>query len=142
MKTLSDLTLPDVDRGIAIATGIRVLDGDTFEATLHIWEDLQLVTKVRIAGVDTPSLYGETLNERNKAQEALQFLKGLFQQTLQDNPKRNTVRVVNPRNGKYAGRILADVYVNDMNVRDKIINDKYGLPYDGKTKPDWSQGGE
>ena len=86
--------------------------------------------------------YGETLNKRNKAQEALQFLKGLFQQTLQDNPKRNTVRVVNPRNGKYAGRILADVYVNDMNVRDKIINDKYGLPYDGKTKPDWSQGGE
>ena len=143
MTKLSNITLSDIGSGMATATDIRVLDGDTFEATLHIQLDLQLTTRVRIAGVDTPSLHGETLHERNKAQDAYQFLQGLLKQSIAETmSKRNVVRVVNPRNGKYAGRILADVYVDDVNVKDRIINEKYGVPYDGRTKPDWSQGGE
>jgi endonuclease YncB( thermonuclease family) len=33
---------------------LRVLDGDTFEARLHLWPGLEVTTWMRLRGIDAP----------------------------------------------------------------------------------------
>ena len=35
---------------------LRVLDGDTFEARVHLWPGLDITTRVRLRGIDAPEL--------------------------------------------------------------------------------------
>ena len=45
-----------------VATGhaVKVVDGDTFDAALRIWSTVTVHERVRVYGVDTPELKGET----------------------------------------------------------------------------------
>jgi endonuclease YncB( thermonuclease family) len=43
------------------------------------------------------------------------------------------VRLENIENEKY-GRILADVYINDINLNELLIKERYAIKYDGGTK--------
>ena len=43
------------------------------------------------------------------------------------------VRLENIQNEKY-GRILADVYIGDINLNEFLIKEKYAVKYDGGTK--------
>lgn len=43
----------------------------------------------------------------------------------------------NPKLGKYAGRIVADVNVGGVDVAKYLIGKGYAKPYDGGTKPKW-----
>jgi endonuclease YncB( thermonuclease family) len=43
------------------------------------------------------------------------------------------VRLEKVENEKY-GRILADVYINDINLNELLIKERYAVKYDGGTK--------
>ncbi len=35
---------------------LHVIDGDTFEARVHLWQGLDITTRIRLRGVDAPEL--------------------------------------------------------------------------------------
>ena len=46
------------------------------------------------------------------------------------------VTLQNVKNEKY-GRILADVYLDDLHINKWMIDQKFAVEYDGKTKKIW-----
>ena len=47
------------------------------------------------------------------------------------------VRLTNVRHGKYAGRVIADVWVNEQKLSDLLIAENLGRPYRGGRRQGW-----
>ena len=93
---------------------------------------------VRIAGIDTPeSFRPKCERERKLAMKAKAMMKGYL------SPGR-WVKVRNIRFGKYAGRLLADVFIERdgkwISVADELISQGLAYPYDGGKKRSWCNG--
>ena len=80
---------------------LRVIDGDTFEARVHVWPGQELTTRVRLRGIDAPELKARCDGERVKAETALAALRALL--TDQD------VSIWGVGPDKYFGRVVAEV---------------------------------
>jgi micrococcal nuclease len=82
---------------------------------------------VRLNGIDTPEIKGKGISEEEKevAKLARDFVSNLV--------LHKYVRLENIKSEKY-GRILADVYINDININNLLINERYAVRYDGGTK--------
>jgi len=106
-----------------------VYDGDTITASAHIWIGQTINTKVRIRGIDTPELRGKCDTEKQQAIKAKDFVQNLI--------GNKPVTLTNIENGKYAGRVIADVFVDDVNVSEAIINNGLGRIYDGGKRKGW-----
>ena len=91
--------------GPVAAELLRVIDGDTIEVRARIWLDLDLTTRVRLAGIDAPELDGACPEERRLAQIARTSLGA----TLGLGP----VWLSDIRHDKYGGRVVADVLLRD-----------------------------
>ena len=63
--------------------------------------------------------------EKNAAKEAQKFVSDLV--------LNKYVTLQNVQNEKY-GRILADVYINDIHVNSLLLQERFAVPYDGNTK--------
>ena len=79
---------------------LRVLDGDTFEARVHLWPGLEVTTRVRLRGIDAPELKARCGEERAKAEAARDALRILLDQ--------GDVGISSVTLDKYGGRVLAD----------------------------------
>ncbi len=79
---------------------LRVIDGDTFEARVHVWPGQELTTRVRLRGIDAPELKARCDGERIKAEAALAALRTL----LADQDV--SIWGVGP--DKYFGRVVAE----------------------------------
>lgn len=115
---------------------------------VHITErGVEIETDIRIAGIDTPEKRVSTKNpdgtprseasrQREKAAAAA------ARQALMDMLKSNENRfsISDPIHGKYAGRTVADVAVNEMDVGLYLIQKGHAKAYEGGTKPDWGWG--
>lgn len=55
--------MPD-GRGGYPAEVLRISDGDTFEARVKVWPGIDITTKVRLRGIDTPELKARCPEER------------------------------------------------------------------------------
>jgi len=107
---------------------VSVYDGDTFKvhiAGLHplIGENIS----VRVAGIDTPELKSQNTELRAKAYEA----KALAEKILKQG---HAIVLHNVKRDKYF-RILADVWVDELNLAEVMIKSGLAKPYDGRTKP-------
>ncbi|MGZ5836846.1 MAG: thermonuclease family protein [Xanthobacteraceae bacterium] len=49
---------------------LRVIDGDTFEARVHVWPSFELTTRVRLRSIDAPELKARCEAERVGAETA------------------------------------------------------------------------
>jgi endonuclease YncB( thermonuclease family) len=58
---------PDVRHPVGV---IRTIDGDTFEARVHLWPGLDLTTRVRLRGIDAPELKASCPQELQMAEAA------------------------------------------------------------------------
>ena len=90
---------------------LRVIDGDTFEASIDLGFHTHRVEKLRIYGYDAPEvkLYeGVTEDEKQLGLEAKKFCEELF-----SDPENQeiTIRTHYDKTGKY-GRFLATMMVN------------------------------
>lgn len=113
---------------------VSVYDGDTFRAKisgLHpiIGENIS----IRINGIDTPEIRTKNEEIKRMAIEARQYLAVKFRLAEKLDEK---IQLRNIKRGKYF-RIIADVYVDDINLGQELINNGRALPYDGGKKPDW-----
>ena len=107
---------------------------------------IEIETDIRINGIDTPekrplkkkrdgtlrSEVGRSNEKYAAAQSRLALLK-----LLQENELKFVVS--NPTIGKYAGRIVAAVNIDGVDVAQFLIENDNALPYDGgkKTELDW-----
>lgn len=91
-------------KGPVSATVVRVIDGDTVEVDAQVWPDLVVKNiSVRVDGIDTPERRGKCEQEKQLAESAKLMMGDLF-------APGSVVDLRNVRNGKFAGRVLADVY--------------------------------
>ena len=114
---------------------IKVYDGDTITiaAKLPFKDSIIYRFSVRLNGIDTPEIKGKTDDEKEAAKNARDALANLI---LNKN-----IILKNVNNEKF-GRILADVYLDDIHVNEWLVKEKYAVRYDGgtKTAPDsWLQ---
>ena len=107
---------------------VSVYDGDTLTVDAAPWPGLTARTKVRVAGVDTPEIRGECQAEKDLAVRARDFVRSMV---------GATVRLTNIRPGKYAGRMIADVWMDERKLSDLLIAENLGRPYHGGHREGW-----
>ncbi len=89
---------PDMRRPVDV---IRTIDGDTFEARVHLWPGRDMTTRVRLRGIDAPELKAACPQELQMAEAASDALRDLLGQ--------GEVVIYNIGPDKYQGRVVADV---------------------------------
>lgn len=106
---------------------IKVYDGDTITiATKLPFIDSPLYRlSVRFNGIDTPEIKGKTEDEKNAAKIARDALSSLILNKM--------VVLKNIQSEKY-GRILAEVYLDELCLNEWMIQQRYAIKYDGGTK--------
>jgi len=106
---------------------IKVYDGDTITiaAKLPYPESPVYRVSVRLNGIDTPEIKGQTQREKELAKQ--------IRDILQSKIMNKMVELKNTSNEKY-GRLLADVYLDDICINDWMIEQGYAVKYDGGTK--------
>ena len=110
---------------------IKVYDGDTITiATKMPYDDNFYRFSVRIRGIDCPEIKSKNSNEKLCAIMARDFLKEII---------FNKVAKLEEISYDKYGRILADVYVDDLNISELMISESLAVKYDGgrKKEIDW-----
>jgi len=152
--TLSDIeqvydgdTIRDV-RVLLIRHPFNEYDSGEYWPGVHITEKgVEIETDIRIAGIDTPEKRTSTKNPdgslRSEASRAREkAAAAAARQALMDLLKANHLKfsISGAKHGKYAGRTVADVAVNERDVATYLIEKGHAKAYDGGTKPDWEWG--
>jgi len=106
---------------------IKVYDGDTITiaARLPYKESPLYRFSVRLNGIDSPEIKGKTAEESTVAKEARDELSKLI--------LHKHVSLRDTKTEKY-GRILAEVYLDDLHINKWMIDQHFAVEYDGGTK--------
>ncbi len=121
-------TAADLIPGPVNARVVSVYDGDTLTVDAEPWPGLTARTKVRVAGVDTPEIRGKCQAEKDQAIRARDFVRAAVGAQVQ---------LTSIRPGKYAGRVIADVWVDGRKLSDLLIAENLGRPYHGGRREGW-----
>ena len=113
--------------------GYFCYDGDTCNARLlGVPKTIQQI-KVRINGIDTPEIKGKCEKEKLLAIEAKEFVNDLIKNST-------VIYVKNLKWGKYGGRVVGDLYIDNINYKDFLKGkDFYTEYYGGKKVKDWCE---
>ena len=114
-----------------ISNILRVIDGDTVEATLDLGFNIHLKQTIRLTNIDAPSI--RTLDEEVKkyglrAKEKLEeYLK---------TGDRIIVATQNPNRTEKFGRVLGELYVegNSLTASEYLFSNEYAWVYDEKNR--------
>ena len=109
---------------------IKVYDGDTITIAAYMpysdGTDSPLFRfSVRLNGIDTPEIKGHSEEEKKAAK--------VSRAALNEKLLHRVVTLKNVQTEKY-GRILADVYLDELHINQWMIDNKYAVKYDGGTK--------
>jgi endonuclease YncB( thermonuclease family) len=112
---------------------IKVYDGDTITIASKIPGTALPIYRfrVRLAGIDSAEIKGHTEAEKRVAIEARDALHKLIFGKM--------IVLQNLGTEKY-GRILADIYIENLHVNQWMLDNNYAVPYDGGKKvrpPEW-----
>ena len=118
---------PDVRHPVDV---VRTIDGDTFEARVHLAPDLNPTTRVRLRGIDAPELKASCAQELQMAEAATGALRGLLGE--------GEVTIFNIGPDKYSGRVVADVATRRTgNVSAAMLAAGHARSYDGGHRNGW-----
>lgn len=118
---------PDVRHPVDV---IRTIDGDTFEARVHLWPGLDMTTRVRLRGIDAPELKAACPQELQMAEAASAALRDLLGQ--------GEVTIYNIGPDKYNGRVVADVATKKTdNVSAALLAAGHARSYSGGRRSGW-----
>jgi micrococcal nuclease len=108
-----------------------VYDGDSLRAVLDMGLSVRMKASCRLYGIDTPELRSRVPGEKEAAQKARDFVKGLVM---------GQVVVIESieKPDKY-GRLLVRVWTEDgVCVNDRLLEEGMARPYDGGEKISWA----
>jgi endonuclease YncB( thermonuclease family) len=109
---------------------LRVLDGDTFEARVHLWPGLATTTRVRLRGIDAPELKARCEEERGRAAAAREALRQILAQ--------GDVGIAHVMLDKYGGRVVADASTRATpDVAAALIDSGSARRYSGGRRDGW-----
>ena len=118
---------PDTRHAVDV---IRTIDGDTFEARVHLPPDLNLTTRVRLRGIDAPELKASCPQELQMAEAATNALRALLGE--------GDVRIFNIGPDKYGGRVVADAATRRTgNVSTAMLAAGHARSYGGGHRIGW-----
>ena len=114
---------------------IKVYDGDTITIATILPMKTSLLYRfpVRLLGIDCAEMKSKNVNEKEHAKQARDKLSELI--------LHKTVTLQNVSTEKY-GRILANVFLDDLCVNQWMLDQGYAVEYDGGTKhspSSWSE---
>jgi len=121
-------TSPFRQKIVVWADVVSVYDGDTFTALARPWPGMSIRISVRVNGIDTPEIKGKCEFEKERARAAREFTKSFI---------GDKVLLVDVRLGKYAGRILADVFSSKGNLAQALIDEGLARAYAGGPRKGW-----
>ena len=110
---------------------LKVVDGDTIDASIDLGFDISLEKRIRLAGVDTPESRTADANEKKYGLEAKEWLKHKV-----ENAGHILIKTELPDSTEKYGRIIGHLFVNDqeLSLNDQMIVEGYAWTYDGGTK--------
>ena len=112
---------------------IRTIDGDTFEARVHLSPGLDPTTRVRLRGIDAPELKAACPQELQMAEAAGAALRGLLGE--------GGVTIYNIGPDKYNGRVVADAATRRTdNVSAALLAAGHARGYRGGRRSAWCCG--
>lgn len=106
---------------------IKCYDGDTITIAAYLpYKDSELYKfSVRINGIDCPEIKSKCVLEKECAQIAKKCVEDIILHKM--------VRLENVSLEKY-GRILADVYIDNLSISNYLLEHRLAVKYDGGTK--------
>ena len=115
--------IPPITKGIVI----KVYDGDTITlaSKLPYSKSPMYRFRVRLTKIDAPEIKTKNKYEKKMAE--------LSRDKLADKILNKTVKLKNVNTEKY-GRVLADVYCDDICMSDWMLSQNLAVPYDGGKK--------
>lgn len=115
--------IPPVTQGVVI----KVYDGDTITiaSRIPIADSPMYRFSVRLLGIDCAEIKGKTAAEKEIALKA--------RMALSSKILNRTVQLKDVSLEKY-GRILANVYLDDLHLNQWMLDNEYAIAYDGGTK--------
>ena len=109
---------------------LRVIDGDTFEARVHVWPGLDVNTKIRLRNIDAPELHARCADEAARAQAARTALETML--------AAGPVTVSRIGIDKYGGRVDALAATRDTpDISTALLNGGFARIYDGGRRGSW-----
>jgi len=113
---------------IAKGKVLKVYDGDTFTIVTKLYKTDQVYQfQVRLNGLDTAELKG--------TKDKVKKMSIIARDKLSELIFNKVVSFKNISYDKY-GRLLADVFINDINVNKWMLDNNLALSYDGGHKDD------
>ena len=110
---------------------VRVVDGDTIELGVELWPGLVQRVKIRLAGVNTPEKRTKLICEKTAGIAATEFTQAFVES--------GSITVDGVRNGKFAGRVLGNVFVDGNSLADALLASGHARLYDGGKRQPWCQ---
>lgn len=109
---------------------LRVIDGDTFEARVHLWPGLEMVTRVRLRGIDAPEMKSACAEEFRMAEAATEALRALL--------ANGDVAIFNIGPDKYNGRVVADAATRQTpSISSALLASGHARAYQGGKRSGW-----
>lgn len=109
---------------------MKVVDGDTVEVLIHLWLGQEVITRVRLLGIDAPEIAGACGPERVQAVAARDGPAAL----VGEGP----VTLVDLRPDKYFGRVVGRLLTGaGDNAGAMLIREGLARPYAGGRRQGW-----
>ena len=110
---------------------LKVVDGDTIDASIDLGFDISLEKRIRLAGIDTPESRTTNVKEKSMGLESKEWIK----KTL-EGAKDILIKTELPDSTEKYGRIIGHLFINgqETSLNNQMIYEGYALAYDGGTK--------
>ncbi len=109
---------------------LHVVDGDTFDARVHLWPGLNITTRVRLRGIDAPEMKARCGEELARAEAARDALRAILDQ--------GEVAIARVTFDKYGGRVLAEAFTRATpDVSAALIDSGAARRYSGGKRDGW-----
>jgi endonuclease YncB( thermonuclease family) len=109
---------------------VRVIDGDTFDARVHVWPGFELSTRVRLRGIDAPEMKARCGDERERADNARALLQTMLAQ------REVTIWNIGP--DKYSGRVVAEAATRQIeSISAALLAKGVVRRYEGGRRDGW-----
>ena len=109
---------------------VKIVDGDTVDVDIDLGFGVWMRgERIRLHGIDTPESRTRDLEEKKYGLAAKEFL------TKWLNSGNIILKTHKDAEGKF-GRILGELWYNDVNINQKMIEEHHAVAYYGQSKDD------